>query len=158
MLPQSVNYHHAPHTGGSRRSARAGAGATYSITYAEATYSFTGADVVKTVGSGVMYWTTGVGATYSLTGAGAASGKVCVLEFDVICARGPWCILGHALWCRVATNSARTFIRSCRSHERSWRTLLRRAEPTSRAAIMGTPLGFGVKSATRRRTREHKHL
>ena len=41
----------------------------------------------------------------------------------------------HAEWCRAAANSMRTVIRSCRSHERSRRSLLRRAEPTSRSAM-----------------------
>ena len=41
----------------------------------------------------------------------------------------------NAEWCRAAANSIRTVIRSCRSHERSRRSLLRRAEPTSRSAM-----------------------
>ena len=38
-------------------------------------------------------------------------------------------------WCRAAANSMRTVIRSCRSYERSWRSLLRLAAelPESRA-------------------------
>ena len=35
----------------------------------------------------------------------------------------------YAEWCRTAANSMRTVIRSCRSHERSRRSLLRLAEP-----------------------------
>ena len=41
----------------------------------------------------------------------------------------------YAEWCRAAANSMRTVIRSCRSHERSQRSLLRRPEPTSRSAM-----------------------
>ena len=37
--------------------------------------------------------------------------------------------------CRAAANSMRTVIRSCRSHERSRRSLLHRVEPTSRSAM-----------------------
>ena len=41
----------------------------------------------------------------------------------------------YAEWCKAAANSMRTVIRSCHSHERSRRSLLRRAEPTSRSAM-----------------------
>ena len=47
--------------------------------------------------------------------------------------RGASCVSNpaplNAEWCRAAVNSMRTVIRSCRSHERIRRFLLRRAEP-----------------------------
>ena len=61
------------------------------------------------------------------------------LELTVFWLRGASCVSGPAPrneeWCRAAANSMRTVIRSCRSHERSRRSLLRRAEPTSRSAM-----------------------
>ena len=61
------------------------------------------------------------------------------LELTIFWLRGASCVTGpaplNAEWCRAAANSMRTVIRSCRSHERSRRSLLRRAEPTSRSAM-----------------------
>ena len=60
----------------------------------------------------------------------------------------------NAEWCRAAPNPMRTVIRSCRSHERSRRSLLRLAEPASRSAIIGPTL----KVSAKKKHKEHVAL
>ena len=129
--------------------------------------SFDGAmSVVSTICSTVRRWSLSCGLTsksrssraLSVSSSNKSKNTESSLELAVIWLREASYVSGPAPWneewCKAAANSMRTVIRSCRSHERSRRSLLRLAAdlPESRATKgIVTRQGFDQKRHTQTR-------
>ena len=124
--------------------------------------------VVSTNCSTVRRWSLSCGLTPARSGrapsvssSNKSKSTESTLELAVLWLRGASYVSGPAPrneeWCRAAANSVRTVIRSCHSHERSRRSLLRRVEPITRSA-MSKPtvkvlaIGLTTKEYTRAKT------